>query len=166
MEQLGPWLAGHNLDRGVASVIWRKNSASSRNHMWSGIGRWGPISTQGMVWREGLNLLMCLFRGYLLNTNYCPHCAGCWGQISGHSRKGARKEGSGGVGREAEGKQTIFLPSASLQSSERARLEILKEGRWPGRKRTGARNETSRGDLPLVPGSALRGSNISADQAT
>lgn len=59
------------------------------------------------------------------------------------------------MGREAEGKQTILLPSASLQSSQRARLEILKEGRRPGRKGTGARNETSRGDLPLVPGSAL-----------
>ena len=40
--------------------------------------------------------------------------------------------------------------------------------RRPGRNRTGARSETSRGDLPLerVPGKALGGSNISAGQAT
>ena len=85
-----------------------------------------------------------------------------------------RKEGSGGVGREVERKETKLLPSVSLQSSQRARLEILKQGSTrlvsngedgqEGRER--ARNEASRGDLPLVPGSALRGSNISAGQAT
>lgn len=32
------------------------------------------------------------------------------------------------MGREVERKQTTLLPSASLQSSQRARLEILKQG--------------------------------------
>lgn len=43
-------------------------------------------------------------------------------------QEGNKERRKWGLGREVGRKQTTLLPSASLQSSQRARLEILKQG--------------------------------------